>query len=111
MAQGMRAGGLVVAGLLQRRRKCAPESLWIQVMAPHDTAARVGGKIVLRKCRLALQMPAPQPEVIESVQAFMQRVAQVDLMRCPHCVSGMMCVMAAIAPLRRDASRATGPPP
>ena len=65
----------------------------------------------LAQCRLALQMPAPQVDVIESVQAFMLRVMQVDLSRCPYCGTGIMCVMAAIAPLGQGAHPATGPPP
>ena len=51
----------------------------------------------LAQCRLALQMPAPQVDVIESVQAFMLRVMQVDLSRCPYCGTGIMCVIASIA--------------
>lgn len=77
--------------------------------------------VSLRKCEvsfkvrdnehLALQVPAPQDDLIESVQAFMLRVVQVDLSRCPHCGTGIMCVIASIAPLPRCANRATGPPP
>jgi Putative transposase/Transposase zinc-binding domain len=65
----------------------------------------------LTACRLALQTPEPDQAVIETVAAFMQRVAQVDITHCPHCASGVMQVIEAIAPKRIAMPRTTGPPP
>ena len=67
----------------------------------------------LATCRALFGLPAPAPAVIESVDAFMARVAQVDLSRCPHCADGRMRVIAALTPLRRTFTprSSTGPPP
>jgi hypothetical protein len=65
----------------------------------------------LAQCRLALHMPEPQMAVIESVQAFMLRVQKLDLTRCRKCSTGVMHVIAAIAPKRLWLQPTTGPPP
>ena len=65
----------------------------------------------LAQCRLALHLPEPQAAIIESVQAFMLRVQQVDLTRCIKCATGVMQVIAAIAPKRLWLQPTTGPPP
>ena len=91
--------------LAARQREC------LSVPYTHVVFTVPHKKEKLAQCRLALQMPAPQVDMIESVQAFMLRVMQVDLSRCPYCGTGIMCVMAAIAPLRHCANPATGPPP
>ena len=65
----------------------------------------------LAQCRLALQMPQPQAAIIESVQAFMLRVNQIDLLRCPHCGHGTMHVIEVIAPAKYQQALTTGPPP
>ncbi|MCX7217707.1 MAG: IS91 family transposase [Burkholderiales bacterium] len=65
----------------------------------------------LAQCRLALHMPAPQAALIESVQAFMLRVQQLDLTRCRQCATGVMHLIAAIAPKRLWRQTPTGPPP
>lgn len=65
----------------------------------------------LAACRLALQVPEPVKEVLETVDAFMQRVAQIDLTRCTHCASGVMHVIEAIVPKRTFMPPTTGPPP
>ena len=39
--------------------------------------------VKLCAARLALQMPAPNPQAIESDKAFMVRVAQIDVLLCP----------------------------
>ena len=64
-------------------------------------------------CRALFGLPAPAPAVLESVDAFMARVAQMDLTRCPHCADGRMRVIAALPPLRRihTPRSSTGPPP
>jgi hypothetical protein len=64
----------------------------------------------LAQCRLALHLPEPQAAIIESVQAFMLRVRQQDLTRCTRCSTGIMQVIAAIAPKRLWLPPTTGPP-
>lgn len=39
----------------------------------------------LNAARLALQMPLPNPQAVESAQAFMARAAKLDVMLCPCC--------------------------
>ncbi|MBK9217218.1 MAG: transposase [Uliginosibacterium sp.] len=39
----------------------------------------------LAQARAALQQPEPDPAIVESVAQFMQRVAHLDLQRCPCC--------------------------
>lgn len=67
----------------------------------------------LAACRAALNAPAPDKAMIESVGAFMQRVAQVEISRCPHCAQGRFHVTGVIAPTRSPfrPCQATGPPP
>ncbi len=63
----------------------------------------------LAAARRALGVPQPQPAVIESVAAFMQRVANIEWAICPHCREGRFRVLHAIAPQPRwQPSR--GPP-
>jgi hypothetical protein len=69
----------------------------------------------LALCHLALGAPTPVAPVIEPVNAFMQRVAQIDITCCTHCKHGHFHAVAAIMP--NDACRLwsgppqTGPPP
>ena len=65
----------------------------------------------LAQCRLALQMPQPQPAIIEGVQAFMLRVSQIDILRCPHCGHGAMQVIEVIVATKHRPILTTGPPP
>lgn len=63
----------------------------------------------LAAARGALGAPQPQPAVIESVAAFMQRVARIEWAACPHCRLGQFKLLQAIAPQPRwQPSR--GPP-
>ena len=64
----------------------------------------------LALCRSALDMPTPDPAVIESVDAFMRRVAGIDVTRCTCCAHGTFRFMEAIAPARH-VHKARGPPP
>jgi hypothetical protein len=54
----------------------------------------------LAAARRALGAPQPQPAVIESVAAFMQRVANIEWAACPHCRLGRFKLILAIAPER-----------
>ena len=55
----------------------------------------------LAAARTALAAPAPQPAVIESVAAFMQRVARFEWAACTHCRLGQFKLLQAIAPQPR----------
>lgn len=63
----------------------------------------------LAACRQALDLKAPDAAVIESLKTFMQRVAHIDIGRCPCCEGGRLQVVGVIAP-RRTALVARGPP-
>lgn len=63
----------------------------------------------LAACRQALNVTAPDPVIVESVQAFMQRVAGVALEKCPCCAQGILRFVGVVLP-RRERCRATGPP-
>lgn len=69
----------------------------------------------LALCRAALNVPPPQPAVLEAVAAFMQRVAQIDIACCTYCKTGHFHVIAAIAPRHAGCAGVsppqTGPPP
>ena len=55
----------------------------------------------LAQARLALQMPAPNPRAAESAQAFMVRVAKLEVMRCPCCKANSLRVVAVSVGLRQ----------
>jgi hypothetical protein len=55
----------------------------------------------LAAARSALGAPQPLPAVIESVAAFMQRVARIEWAACPHCRLGQFKLLLAIAPQPR----------
>jgi hypothetical protein len=64
----------------------------------------------LAQARAALAVPPPDPVVMESVAAFMQRIDRVEWARCPHCDQGAYVPTAAIAPMPLRAARSRGPP-
>ena len=55
--------------------------------------------IKLAAARAALLMPAPNPVAIESGQAFMARVAKMDVGLCPCCKVGRLRCIAVLAGL------------
>ena len=57
--------------------------------------------VKLQAARLALQMPAASPQAMESAQAFMARVARMDVGLCPCCRQGRLRVVAVLAGQRR----------
>ena len=57
--------------------------------------------VKLPAARLALQMPAPNPQAIASARAFMARVGTMDMGLCPCCKVGRLRVVAALAGLGR----------
>jgi hypothetical protein len=74
------------------------------LLAPAHKAAR------LAAARAALDAPVPDPVVVESVQAFMRRIAQHEYLRCPHCGHGQFMPTASIAPVRLRLPHLRGPP-
>jgi hypothetical protein len=69
--------------------------------------------VKLATCRALFDLPPPAPLVIESVEAFMARVAQLDVTRCPCCGSGRLVPCGALDPVRHPFTprSTTGPPP
>ena len=57
--------------------------------------------VKLQAARLALQMPALNPQASESAQAFMARVAKTDVGLCPCCGQGRLRVTAVLVGLGR----------
>jgi hypothetical protein len=58
-------------------------------------------KVKLSAARLALDMPAINPQALESAQAFMMRVAKIDVLLCPYCKKGRLNVIATMPGLRQ----------
>jgi Putative transposase/Transposase zinc-binding domain len=54
----------------------------------------------LALARQLLQMPAANPQAREDAQAFMRRVAAIEIACCPHCKRGCWCVIEEIPPDR-----------
>ena len=57
--------------------------------------------VKLAAARVALQMPPSNPQALESAQAFMARVARVEVLMCPCCKHGRLHVTAVLAGLGR----------
>ena len=57
-------------------------------------------RVRLAQARQALQVPAPSPLALEAAEAFMQRVAQKDISRCPCCEHGTLRIVAELLPDR-----------
>jgi len=57
-------------------------------------------RALLERARAALHAPAPEREAptAESIAAFWQRVAGIDIARCPHCGQGTLRFIASLAP-------------
>ena len=74
------------------------------LIGPAHKAAR------LAAARAALDAPAPEPVLLESVEAFMRRIEQHERLRCPHCGRGQFVSTASIAPVRLPLLHLRGPP-
>lgn len=61
-------------------------------------------RALLAQARAALLAPAPPSPLPESASAFWQRVAGIDIERCPRCHSGTLRLLSVLPP-------ATHPPP
>jgi len=64
----------------------------------------------LAAARAALDAPAPDPIVVESVQTFMRRIDQYQRLRCPHCGKGQFVPTAPIAAVPLRLLHLRGPP-
>lgn len=67
----------------------------------------------LAAARAALEAPVPDAVVVESVAAFLLRVAGIEWLNCSHCHEGRFQVVGAIPPAREWAtvSNLPRPPP
>jgi len=74
------------------------------LIGPAHKAAR------LAAARAALDAPAPDPVVVESVEAFMRRIDQHQRMCCPHCGKGQFVTTATIAAVPLPLLHLRGPP-
>jgi hypothetical protein len=72
------------------------------LLAPAAKAPR------LALARQLLAMPAPNPRAREDAQAFMRRVAAIEIACCPHCKSGRWQLIQAL-PADRAALAAISP--
>lgn len=64
----------------------------------------------LAAARAALEAPAPDLAQVESVEAFMRRVAGIEWRNCPHCREGRFVLMEAIPPSPLPRPPPQGPP-
>ena len=64
----------------------------------------------LAAARGALDVPIPDPVVIESVAAFMQRVAMIECPACRLCGFGHFVVSGSLLPVRAPVASSRGPP-
>ncbi len=64
----------------------------------------------LAAARTALQAPQPQPALIETLDAFWQRVAHLDRLACWRCETGRVKVVDVIAPAAERWPFLRGPP-
>ena len=61
----------------------------------------------LALARQLLAMPAANPQAREDAQAFMRRVAAIDINCCPHCKTGRWMVIACMLPQRTALTEVT----
>jgi Putative transposase/Transposase zinc-binding domain len=52
----------------------------------------------LAAARAALEAPLPDPLMVETVEAFMRRIAGIEWLNCPHCHEGRFRVVQGIPP-------------
>jgi hypothetical protein len=90
----------------------------IQRIRHYGVLANGCKKTQLAKARSALQQPAPNPRTLESAQAFMARVANIQTHTCPKC-QGPLHIVQTIAGVKQlpapgcnapNLPQTTGPP-
>jgi hypothetical protein len=57
----------------------------------------------LSQARALLQMPQTSPQAVEDAQAFMRRVAALEIDICAQCQTGRLRLVQLLAPLRSTA--------
>jgi hypothetical protein len=65
---------------------------------------------LLASARAALDALAPDPLAVESVRAFMRRVAKIDILRCPACRLGTLHLVLVVLPTPAPRAHAIPPP-
>lgn len=60
----------------------------------------------LSQARALLQMPPTSPQAVEDAQAFMRRVAALEIDTCPHCRVGRLRLVQLLVPQRSPAPEA-----
>lgn len=73
------------------------------LLAPAAKTARMA------LARELLAMPAPNPQAHEDAQAFMRRVAAIEIDRCPYCKTGHWLTLQVLAAPPRPHSQAASP--
>ena len=73
----------------------------IKLIRHYEVLASACKGVKLPAARAALQMPAANPQAIESAQAFMARVTRMDVGLCPCCKVGRLRTIAVLAGLGR----------
>lgn len=103
----------------KKRTRCLPGGEFIARFLLHVLSSRfkrirhygllspARKKVGLAAARSALAVPPPEPAIIESVAAFLRRIARLESMSCPQC-GGTLRVTATLLPLPRAPAR--GPP-
>jgi hypothetical protein len=74
------------------------------LLGPTHKAAR------LAAARAALDAPAPEAQVVESVEEFLRRVARLEYLDCPHCGRGRFVFLQTIVPLQAPWIALRAPP-
>ncbi|MGS5086237.1 transposase [Hydrogenophaga sp. A37] len=52
----------------------------------------------MEQARTLLNMPQPQRQATEDAQAFVRRVAALEINTCPHCRGGRLCLVQLLPP-------------
>ena len=67
----------------------------------------------MARARAALNLPAASAPAREDAAEFLQRVAQIDAARCPHCAMGRWRTLETLQPAKASntASNAPGQAP
>jgi len=73
----------------------------IQRIRHYGVLANGCKKTQLARARQALSQPAPNPPAHEAAQAFMARVARIDVLRCPQCQHGPLRVVERLGGAQR----------
>jgi Putative transposase len=73
----------------------------IQRIRHYGVLANGCKKTQLARARQALNQPAPSPAAQEAAQAFMARVARIDVLTCPQCLHGPLRVVERLGGVKR----------